>query len=165
MELIMSAIAAIAAFVTVIVTIFIYQRGVEREKKQATLDAFNVLQEQVFDYLNQYTFREIRDICDTWNDSRKESEMSEDEKEHFKYAVSEYRKLSGYLARIEHFSLGVNTGIYDANIAERAGTKYLVMLYRGKLKPLIEVKHSGAGNTEYYGEFHKLVEKIEKIES
>lgn len=39
------------------------------------------------------------------------------------------------------------------------------MLYRGKLKPLIEEKHAGSGNKEYYAEFRKLVEQIEKIEN
>jgi len=38
------------------------------------------------------------------------------------------------------------------------------MLYRQKLRTLIEEKHSGPDSTEYYAEFRKLVEQIEKIE-
>lgn len=41
-------------------------RGEQREKKQATLDALNVLQEQVFDNLNTYTFGEIKNIALQW---------------------------------------------------------------------------------------------------
>lgn len=37
------------------------------------------------------------------------------------------------------------------------------MLYRQKLKPLIDIKQSNS-DTEYYAEFRKLVERIEKIE-
>ena len=73
--------------------------------------------------------------------------------------------VSGYLARIEHFALGVNTGIYDVETAERAATSYLTMLYRVKLKPIIQEKHSGPGDTEYYAEFRKLVQNMEKLEA
>lgn len=168
MELYISLVAIAISILSTIISVAIYISGISRERKQATLDAFNVLQEQAFDKINQYTFAEIREVCDGWqkalNDKRKDDELTEDERKKIDKVVDEYRNLSGLLARIEHFSLGVNTGIYDAKIAERAATAYLVMLYRGKLKPLIEVKHSGKGNTEYYAEFRKLVEQIEKIE-
>ena len=173
MELLISIIAIIVSFISILFSVVIYYKGVHREQKQATLDAFNVLQEQVFDKLNQYTFAEIREICNNWqraieekNNKKKDEQelLTEEENQKREKYFDEYRKLSGYLARLEHFALGVNAGIYDARIAERAATTYLVMLYRGKLKPLIEVKHSGKGNTEYYAEFRKLVERIEKIE-
>lgn len=173
MELIISIIAIIISSFSIIVSVAIYYSGVQREKKQATLDAFNVLQEQVFDKLNQYTFSQIRAICDNWQETMAKKKNSkqpngeytcEEEKKQPERYLDEYITLSGYLARIEHFALGVNTGIYDVKVAERAGTAYLVMLYRGKLKPLLEAKHSGPGSTEYYAEFRKLAEKIEKIE-
>jgi hypothetical protein len=172
MELLIAAIAMFVSLVSIFISVVIYYKGIHREQKQATLDAINVLQEQVFDKLNQYTFAEIREICNSWKraieekQNKKETEqkgLSEEESQQREKYFEEYRKLSGYLARIEHFALGVNSEIYDANIAERAATSYLVMLYRGKLKPLIEVKHSGKGNTEYYAEFRKLIERIEKI--
>lgn len=171
MDLQLSIIAIIISFLSIIASIIIYYMGIHREQKQATLDAFNILQEQVFDKLNLYTFAEIREICDNWKkaidekqnqNEAKQIELTEEQNHQREKLFDEYRKLSSYLARIEHFALGVNTNIYDANIAERAATTYLVMLYRGKLKTLIEVKHSGKGNTEYYAEFRKLVERIEK---
>lgn len=172
MELLLSITAIVIAVFSVIVSVVIYYQGTQREKKQATLDAFNILQEQAFDRLNQYTFKEIKEICDIWQqtvisknnkaalDGEKASQEENEKREHY---LAEYRTLSGYLARIEHFALGVNTGIYDVKVAERAGTSYLVMQYRGKLKPMIEAKHSFVGSTEYYAEFRKLVEQIEKI--
>lgn len=168
MEFYISIVAMLISLISVVVSVAIYILGISRERKQATLDAFNILQEQVFDKLNQYTFAEIRQVCTDWqrilDDKRKDDELSDEEKKQIDATVDTYRILSGLLARIEHFALGVNTGIYDAKIAERAATAYLVMLYRGKLKPLIEVKHIKATEQEYYAEFRKLVERIEKLE-
>ena len=168
METIISVIAIVVSIISVAISIMFYISGVQRETKQSTLEAFNILQEQVFDNLNNYTFAEIKEICATFQNitSRgREIAVSETEKENEIYHLGEYRKLSGYLARIEHFALGVNTGIYDSKIAERAGTAYLSMLYTGKLKPLIELKHIRANGVEYYAEFRVLVDKIQRIES
>lgn len=168
MEFILSIIAIVISFASIIVSIAIYIVGVKREKKQATLDAVNVLQEQVFDNLNLYTLADIENICTRWKTETRRrkttiEKMTEDELAARNECIKEYRILSGYLARIEHFALGVNTGIYDTKTAERAATTYLVMLYRQKLKPLMDVKQNNS-NTEYYAEFRKLVERIEKIE-
>lgn len=167
MELIISLIAIILSFVSIIVSVVIYYQGERRERMQATLDAFNLLQEQVFDKLNQYKKSDITQVCDGWKQliqAPDEDDPSPQEAEEQAKIYEEYRILSGYLARIEHFALGVNTGIYDADIAERAGTTYLIMLYRVKLRPLIESKGKGKNGKEYYGEFRKLVEQLEEIE-
>lgn len=65
-----------------------------RDRKQATLDAYNRLQEEVLDHLSHYRPSEIREIA---GDPRSES----------------YKILSGYIARIEHFCVGVTQKIYD----------------------------------------------------
>ena len=61
MELGISITAVIVSLATFLFTVLVTYRGEQREKKQATLDALNVLQEQVFDNLNTYTFGEIRE--------------------------------------------------------------------------------------------------------
>lgn len=66
MELVISIIAIAISFVSIIVSVVIYQKGVQREKKEATLNTFNILQEQIFDYLNQYTYAQIREVCNEW---------------------------------------------------------------------------------------------------
>jgi len=169
MELYISFFAVAISLVSAIVSIAIYFMGISRERKQSTLDAFNVLQEQVFDKINQFTYGEIKEICNEWkaiiNDKRRYAELPEEEKIKADEIINKYRLLSGLLARIEHFALGVNTGIYDAKIAERAATAYFVALYRGKLKPLIDTKHMREGGGEYFAEFRKFVEQIEKLES
>lgn len=62
MELTMSIAAVIVAVATFFFSVMVTYRGEQREKKQATLDALNVLQEQVFDNLNVYTFGEIKKL-------------------------------------------------------------------------------------------------------
>jgi hypothetical protein len=70
----------------------------------------------VFDNLNEYTFGEIKNIAEQWSASieakNKFVENSEGTAEdfwesHHEYdsVVDEYRKISGYLARREHFAL------------------------------------------------------------
>lgn len=179
MELAISIVAAIVSVATFLFTIMVTYRGEQREKKQATLNALNVLQEQVFDNLNTYTFGEIKEVAIKWSDAIAEKNRYVNDKKgsakdfwdtHHEYdsVVDEYRKISGYLARIEHFALGVNTGIYDAKVTERAATTYFVMLYK-KIMPILAVKNGGKPNdgelkNEFHTEFSTLVEKIDKIE-
>ena len=121
-----------------------------------------------------HTFAEIREISDKWNESLQEKNKFLSAKKgtatefwssHHEYdnAIEEYRILSGYLARIEHFALGVNTGIYDVKVTERAATAYLTMLYK-KLEPLILAKNKGKNNSssenKYHTEFMKLVSAL-----
>lgn len=179
MELTISILAFIVSFATFLFSVLVTYRGEQREKKQATLDALNILQEQVFDNLNEYTFGEIKNIAEQWSASieakNKFVENNEGTAEdfwesHHEYdsVVDEYRKISGYLARIEHFALGVNTGIYDAKVTERAATTYFVMLFK-KLQPILVAKNGGlVRNIELKNSFHTefltLVERIKTIE-
>ena len=180
MKLIISIIAVIVSVVTFLFSALVTFRGEQREKKQATLDALNILQEQVFDNINTYTFGEIKDIADKWSESiaNKNQYVNSGQgtvtdfwnlHHEFDSSIDEYRKISGYLARIEHFSLGVNTGIYDDKTTERAATTYFVMLYK-KMMPVLSVKNGGNTDSdniknEYHSEFASLVARIQKIEN
>lgn len=157
MELYISLAAMIISLISVIVSVAIYLLGIQRDKKQDTLDSFNLLQEQVFDKLNLITYSEITNICKKVDNGSIDDETN-----------SKYYELLGYLARLEHFSLGVNTGIYDAKTAERAGTAFLVSLHK-KLLPVIELQEKrGNRNSdkriEYYKEFRMLTERVAKYE-
>lgn len=157
MELYISLAAMIISLISVIVSVAIYLLGIQRDKKQDTLDSFNLLQEQVFDKLNLITYSEITNICKKVDNGSIDDETN-----------SKYYELLGYLARLEHFSLGVNTGIYDAKTAERAGTAFLVSL-RKKILPVIELQekrgnHNSDKRIEYYKEFRMLTERVAKYE-
>lgn len=86
-----------------------------RDRKQAALDAYNRLQEEGLDLLNHYRPSEIREIA---GDPRSES----------------YKILSGQIARIEHFCVGVTQKIYDPKTVYELAYGYL----DGAIKTRIE---------------------------
>ena len=94
METTLSIIALVISVISGGFALYTFIWTARRDRKQATLDAYNTLQEQALDHLNDYTSTEIKRIIEEKN-------------------KDEYRELSRCLARIEHFSVGVNTGIYD----------------------------------------------------
>ena len=89
MELYISLAAMIISLISVIVSVAIYLLGIQRDKKQDTLDSFNLLQEQVFDKLNLITYSEITNICKKVDNGSIDDETN-----------SKYYELLGYLARL-----------------------------------------------------------------
>ena len=138
--IILSVLSIILAAVSAFHSFFVYSQTVKHDKKQATLDAFNILQEQAFDKINLYSKSKIKEI-------------SEDE--HSK----QYKELTLLIARIEHFSVGVNSDIYDVKIVKRLAGKYFCALY-DKLLPMIEKKRKINITDRHYDEFEALVKKL-----
>lgn len=145
METIIAVISIIIAIASVVFSIFTYYQNVIHDRKQATLEAYNRLQSEVFDMLNIYTPTEIRNIC-------------EDTKS------NEYKILSGYLARIEHFCVGINEKIYDKNIFYTMAHGYFDgFLLKNRIDPLLESKNSGKTGTEiYYLNIYAVMHWMEK---
>lgn len=122
------------------VSIWSYCKNVVHDRKQATLDAFNLLQEQVLDKMNAYTAKEISEIS-------------------LSPRSAEYKEVTRLMARIEHFSVGVNSRIYDEETLQRLAGVYFLTLYN-KLKPIIEKKRSINKTERHYDEFETLVSKM-----
>lgn len=141
METIISIISLIFAVLSCLHSFFIYNQTVKHDKKQATLDAFNILQEQVLDKINLYPNSKIKEIAE---DARSK----------------EYKSLTILMARIEHFSVGVNSDIYDIEIVKRLAGKHFCALY-DKLLPMIEKKRKINKLDKHYDEFEKLVNGLE----
>lgn len=142
MEDILSLIAIALSLVSLIYSYKLNRDGVIHDRKRDTLDAFNLLQEQVLDELNTYTKMDIDQLC---TDPKSE----------------EYKKVSALLARIEHFAVGVNEEIYDQETVKRLAGKHIVRTYE-KLECMIETKRLLSqripGNDEelLYDDFEKL---------
>lgn len=149
-ETIISAISAVAAVVAAIIAVVTLNKsrqeqkeGLDRQKKQATLEAYNKLQEQVLDKLNQYKPAEIKAISGNSKSA-------------------EYTELSTYLARIEHFCVGLTNDIFDYETFyslahgyfDEGGTLYNRML------PLLESKRRGK---EYYANIQEVWCKMDKM--
>ena len=141
MELIVAIVSGVIAIASALFSVFTYHSTVVHDRKQATLEAYNRLQAEVFDPLNSYTPTEISDIC-------------EDTKS------VEYKVLSGYLARIEHFCSGVNEKIYDKGVFYKMAHGYFDghILYR-RIEPILMSKKNAE---QYYSNTYSVLEQMNK---
>ena len=144
-SLIIAVISVVVAAVSVAFSVVTYKRTVIHDRKQATLEAYNRLQSEVFDNLNTYTPAQIRNICD--------DPQSPD-----------YKILSGYLARIEHFCVGVNEEIYDEDIFYAMAHGYFDgHQLKKRIKPLLEAKNKSNNSQQlYYVNIFAVLDWMEK---
>lgn len=129
-NIIVAVVAAVLSLVSIVFSVYTYRKALVHDRKQATLDAFLVLQEQAFDPLNHITPAEMRDISEDPRSAR-------------------YKDVSGYIARIEHFCVGVNMGIYDRETVYALAHGYLDMALSSRLDPILNRKSELSGQ-EYY---------------
>lgn len=129
-----SVVAAIFSLIT-------YRNSIIHDRRQATLDAYNQLQEQALDHLNYYRPSEIADIA---TDPRSK----------------EYKEISAYIARVEHFCVGVTQKIYDRKTVYELAHGYFDGAVRDRVEPIIEKKNQ-SGN-DYYGNIHSVYDWMEK---
>ena len=137
METTLSIIALVISVISGGFALYSFFWTARRDRKQATLDAYNTLQEQALDTLNEYTSTEIKRIIEEKN-------------------KNEYRELSKCLAQLEHFSVGVNTGIYDRKTVYELAHGYLDVAIWYKLQPILEQKQKGK-QEDFYLNYRELV--------
>ena len=135
METILSIIAIVLSVISGGFTFYTFIWTASRDRKQATLDAYNQLQEQALDHLNYYRPAEIADIAE---DPRSQA----------------YKKVSGYIARIEHFCVGVTQKIYDRKTVYELAHGYFDGAVRDRIEPIIERKNQSG--IDYYGNIHSV---------
>lgn len=130
-------IISIAAFVLSLIQ---FCRESSRQKKEATLVAYNELQDDVLSKLNKYPVP-----------------MPEIE-----YHGEEWHELTVCLAKLERFSVGINTGIYSLKTLNRLGGAYYIRQFE-KLKPMIDRKRAERiADGKHYDEFEKTVNKLRR---
>lgn len=145
METVLSIIAIAFSLVSGLFSLYSFLWTARRDRKEATLEAFNRLQTEVFDKLNMYTPAEIEEICT-------------DHKCH------KYKELSGYLARIEHFCVGLNQRIYDRNTFFALAHGYFDGdQIRNRLAPLLKTKNQRSAPGElFYNDTISVLRWMEK---
>ena len=136
-NIIVAAAAAILSLGSLAFSVYTYRRALVHDRKQATLDAFLALQEQAFDPLNHITPAEMAEIAQ-------------------KPASQEYKDVSGYIARIEHFCVGVNMGIYDKETVYALAHGYLDKALKRRLDPILNKKRGMTGQ-EYYENIQEVL--------
>lgn len=139
LSLIVSSVSAIFAVASAGFSIYTYHQNVVHDRKRDTLDAYNTLQQEVFDKLNRLPPACIREIAN--------HPTSDD-----------YKELCGYIARIEHFCVGVNMKIYDRETVYQLAHGYFdSKIITERIEPIIERKLQGT-KFDYYENIHKTID-------
>ena len=135
MEIASFALALFAAAFSVIT----YLKSVRHDRQKDTIDAYNMLQEQALDHLSIYMPKQIEDIS--------------------KHPRSEeFKTISHYMARIEHFSVGVRKNVYDRKIVYELASGFLDRAIWNRLESMIDVK-----GEQYYQNYCWLVRQMEHL--
>jgi hypothetical protein len=140
------AIGAVGTIFAFVYAIYTYKQNVKWKRKENTLQAFNALQEQVFD-------------TQTLNLTLDESDALVQRQSQAHADAENWVKITECLCRIEHFAVGINTGIYDLETINRMAGNFLIEKY-DSLKPIIVYKKDVAHKGQNYMEFLKMVNAI-----
>jgi hypothetical protein len=119
-------------------SVFTYWSNIVHDRKQATLEAYNQLQEQALDKLYVYMPKHLKEIV---RNRRTE----------------EYKLLSSYVARVEHFAVGVNKKIYDLDTVYELSHGFLDGGIRTRIEILI-----GRKDEDFDEEFYQNVKLLYK---
>lgn len=144
-ESIANIIAAVLGVGAAIFGVCTYFKDRKRGRKKDTLDAYDVLQKETLNKINTWFPSEIKEaIEDTTSDG--------------------FKELSGYLANINRFCVGINEGIYDFDTFYKLSHGYFDD-DRGTLKPrLIPLLERKLDNSEenYFKSIHDVWNKMDK---
>ena len=137
-SIIISSFLALGSFVF---SLYTYRKTLVHDRKQATLEAYNQLQSQALDYLNYYKPSDVKEIALNWKSE-------------------EYKKISAYIARIEHCCVGVNQKIYDFKTVYELAHGYLDGSLKMRIQPILDRKM--VNNKNYYGNIKIVLENMDK---
>lgn len=115
----------------------------DNNRKIATIEAFNIFQNDVLDKL---AFCKSLDVIDTVENKANRE---------FKQLYDNYRI---QIARCEHFAVGVNNNIFDFDTVDKLGEAHL----HKKVEPVIESARENQSDsaTPYYSQFEELKNRI-----
>ena len=142
MEIVLSVVSLAISVLGFAFSLISFISCARRERKEATLEAYSKLQSEALDMLNLYTKKSIMEIAENPR-------------------TSEYKEISSLLARCEHFSVGVNEGIYDKKVLKKLSGRYFISLFE-KLEPMVLKKRSMGHQERYYESFELLAKAFEK---
>lgn len=141
MELASLAIAIVSAIFSTIT----YCVTVRYEKRKITIEAINLLQNEVLDKFVTIEEKNAQIIVETLDNEK------------CREAYDGYRAL---IARLEHFSIGVKKKIYDFGIVNDLVGVHFICLYK-KIKPIIDRTNMHEKQACHYCFFLELVKKLD----
>ena len=139
-----AALAAVGALFWSVYTQNIMQKN---EAKRATIEAFNKLQNEVLDKLVKVDIENAEIIAE-----------ARDDNEECRQAYNDYKAL---IARLEHFSVGIEQGAYDLEVVDKLAGEHLVYLLP-KIEPIIDAANEHARTDKYYQSYVELVRQLEE---
>ena len=125
-----------------IFSVFTYWSNIVLDRKKATLEAYNILQEQALDKLQVYMPAQLKSVV--------KNRRSE-----------EYKLLSSYVARIEHFAVGVNQKIYDLKTVYELSHGFLDGSIRTRIEIIISRKEEDT-DEKFYQNLKQLYIKMDE---
>ncbi len=138
-------VTAVIAVISGTLGVCTYFKDARRRKLTATLEDYRRLQDEVFCRLND------------WNDPamvRAAVETADN---------LGYSELNNALARIEHFCVGLNRGVYDFETFYQMAHGYFDYKLQSLLMPLLEKKlNKYSGAEDYYNNLHKVWARMKK---
>lgn len=143
-------ISILISVVSLVFAVFTYYKTLVHDKKKDTLDAYNCLQEQALDKLYaSYKPADCKEIA-----------------QHPRLHAEEYREISRYIARIEHFCVGVKQDIYDKEVVYELADGFLNGAIRERIEPIIARKNDRTDNSkDFYENTHFVMTELDKRKS
>jgi hypothetical protein len=144
-----SAVAIIISLSAFIFSVCQFFSERNRNRREATIHAFDELQESVFS-LEEYKKLPIRDGSEFAMHPKDESN------------IKSWNKATLALSKIEHFAVGVNTKIYDAKTLNRMAGGFIINEY-SRWIPIINTKREQSPEVKHYDEFEAMVKMLKKL--
>ena len=141
----MELAALLLSIAAILLSIYQWWKDNSRQKKESTINAFYNLQNDALHELNM-----IIAACD--GDMNSIIRGSEN-----------WKKVTGYLSKIEHFSVGVNARVYSLEILNRMAGGYFIHMFE-TLQPVIQKKRAyNNSNGKHYDEFESAVNHLREL--
>lgn len=142
-DILATSIAALALVVSVVQ----YHREGNRTRKEATIHAFDKLEEEKsIIFLFGCDKANIENLVK----SRKESD---------RHIKDKWDNLDKALPLIEHFAVGINSKIYDLETLNKMAGNQLIITFNN-CRSLIDYKRTGDGKEKNYVEFEEMINKL-----
>ncbi|MBE6964334.1 MAG: DUF4760 domain-containing protein [Ruminococcaceae bacterium] len=145
----MEIISLLISVLAIIVAVAQHFSERNRSKKEATIHAFDQLEETVF---SKEGYKKLAVYAGVENAISGKLEADK----------TEWSKATLLLSRIEHFAVGVNTGIYDLKTLNRMAGGFMIEEFE-RWKPIIETKRVKDPASKHYDEFEMLYNSLLKM--
>lgn len=139
-----AATSTVIAAITLIKTLRTQKEMQKVQIKQNTINAFNILQNEVLDKLVLVDRKNAKIIVDSLDN------------EECRTAYNNYKSL---IARLDHFAIGIKYEIYDLDVVNKLAGEHIIFLY-DKIEPIICEANKKENQIKHYFNFVDLVNKL-----